>query len=224
MLRQKKKPVKGNNMKIREFFTALIWMSAGAGLVFTSVILMNKTLEKPLSAAIEKSVQFDVKKEEKKEKPKTPRTERKKSITKLNSTQLAPLPNIGSSIAGADFGLPQFSSSIESAVNEKILGNTDNAVMTDDSVDSPPKPSMRGGPIEYPPKARARGITGFVLFNLLITPNGDVEKAQILESVPSGVFDDAALASVTQWKFEPAMYKGKSVKVWAKQKISFNLN
>lgn len=212
------------NMKIREFFIAFLWMIAGTGLVFTSVILMNRTLEKPVSAAIEKSLQFDVKKEEKKEKPKPGQSEKKKSLTKSLSAPLTPLPNIGSSIAGADFGLPQFSSSMESAVNDKILGSTDNAVMTDDSVDSPPKPSMRGGPIEYPPKARARGITGFVLFNLLITPNGDVEKAQILESVPSGVFDDAALASVTQWKFEPAMYKGKSVKVWAKQKISFNLN
>lgn len=209
---------------MRNMITAFIWMIAGSGLVFTSVILMNRTLEKPVSAAIERSLQMDVKKEEKKEKPKTQKMERKKNQVKSQSAKLAPMPDIGSSIAGADFGLPQFSTGMDSGINEKILGSTENAVMTDDSVDNPPKPSMRGSPIEYPPKARARGITGYVLFNLLINLNGDVEKAQILESVPSGVFDDAATASVTQWKFEPAMYKGKSVKVWAKQKISFNLN
>lgn len=209
---------------MRDFLTAFIWMIAGSGLVFTSVILMNKTLEKPVSTAVERSIQMDVKKDEKKEKPKTQKTEKRKNQIKSQSAKLAPMPDIGSSVAGADFGLPQFSSVMDNGISEKVLGSTENAVMTDDSVDNPPRPSMRGSPIEYPQKARARGITGFVLFNLLININGDVEKAQILESVPPGVFDDAALASVTQWKFEPAMYKGKSVKVWAKQKISFNLN
>ena len=40
----------------------------------------------------------------------------------------------------------------------------------------------------------------------------------------SGVFDDIAVASVKRWKFKPAEYQGKPVKIWAKQKIRFELN
>lgn len=54
--------------------------------------------------------------------------------------------------------------------------------------------------------------------------DGSVRQTQVLESSPSGVFDDAALQGVRSWQFEPAKYKGDSVRVWAKQKIRFDLS
>ncbi|MEA2098888.1 MAG: energy transducer TonB, partial [Campylobacterota bacterium] len=41
-------------------------------------------------------------------------------------------------------------------------------------------------------------------------------------SNPEGVFDNTAINGVRGWRFTPAKYKGNPVKVWAKQKISFN--
>jgi protein TonB len=32
------------------------------------------------------------------------------------------------------------------------------------------------------------------------------------------------LQGINAWRFEPAKYEGKKVKVWAKQKISFDLS
>jgi protein TonB len=76
--------------------------------------------------------------------------------------------------------------------------------------------------MEYPEAAAKDGIKGFVIVNLLIAKDGSVEIAKVIESSPEGVFDDVVLNGVRSWRFAPARYKGKPVKVWAKQKISFN--
>ena len=41
---------------------------------------------------------------------------------------------------------------------------------------------------------------------------------------PKDIFDVSATNTVLKWKFEPATYMGKKVKVWATQKITFKLN
>ena len=45
----------------------------------------------------------------------------------------------------------------------------------------------------------------------------------MLETSPPGVFDDVAAQGVQGWKFEPASYKGEAVRVWATQKVRFDL-
>jgi len=129
-----------------------------------------------------------------------------------------------SQLSGIDTGLEQFKAD-DIISEDSLIGDVDksNMVMTDDTVDSPPKPVERT-PIEYPKKARRKGITGYVVLNLLLDQTGRVQKVKVLESKPAGVFDDVAIASVKSWKFKPAEYQGKPVKVWAKQKIRFELN
>jgi protein TonB len=78
--------------------------------------------------------------------------------------------------------------------------------------------------MEYPRAALKKKISGYVLFNLLIDTNGNIERVNILESQPEGLFEDVARAGIENWKFKAALYQGKKVKVWAKQKISFNLD
>jgi len=46
----------------------------------------------------------------------------------------------------------------------------------------------------------------------------------VLESEPEGLFDDVAVMAIKEWHFHPAQYQGQAVKVWAKQKIRFDLN
>ena len=56
---------------------------------------------------------------------------------------------------------------------------------------------------------------------MLIGKDGNVEIAKVIESQPSGIFDNAAVNAVRSWRFSPAKYKTKPVKMWAKQKIRF---
>ena len=55
----------------------------------------------------------------------------------------------------------------------------------------------------YPAEARARGIDGLVTVDLLITPEGFVQEAQVVtESPPGNGFGLAALDVVKTWEFD----------------------
>jgi protein TonB len=64
---------------------------------------------------------------------------------------------------------------------------------------------------DYPPKAKQRGIGGWVEFEFTIGPAGTVEDLKILRSSPRGVFDRAVLRAVRRWRYNPQMVDGKPV-------------
>jgi protein TonB len=200
---------------------AAIALAAGAFgfvLLAASVVLMNADAgehrKQPESLAT--SVQV-----ERRDRPKPPPQDRPKPPPKRTQrARVAPSLGIESSLAGLDFGLPQFEQAGLDAASD-ILGEG-GGTMTDDTVDSPPRPIVQN-PMPYPPRAKAAGTTGYVLLSVLIGPTGQVEKVKVLESSPPGIFDDVAVAGVQGWKFEPASYKGEAVRVWATQKVRFDL-
>ncbi len=194
-------------------------MAALSGVVFVMVglVIMNGLEGHKRNKNTGPATSFDLSQVQKKKKPK--KVVRKK-VVKKKPKKLAK-PNLGSSLAGSSFGLGQFEFLGEGA--EGLLGDTTGVIMTEDTVDEPPRASYRP-PLKYPDYARKRGINGHVLLNLLVTATGEVEDVKLLTSEPQGLFDQVAINSVKEWSFDPATYKGSPVKVWVKQKISFNLN
>lgn len=73
----------------------------------------------------------------------------------------------------------------------------------------------------YPALARKAGIEGEVVTTVLIDKKGNVEKVKILKSVP--MLDEAAVAAVKQFKFQPGKQRDKFVKVWMSIPFRFNL-
>lgn len=135
----------------------------------------------------------------------------------------SPLVGLDTSLSGVDVGLPGFSADDLGALEGDLLGGADGMVMTDDTVDQPPQASYQA-PVVFPPRARAQGLEGYVVFSLLIGITGEIEQLEIVESYPEGVFDEAATQGINQWKFEPATYQGQAVRAWAKQRIRFDLS
>jgi protein TonB len=193
---------------------------AGSALVLALVVLMNNpfTQRDKAGELIGSSIAVV-----KKEKPKPKEAVRKPEPPK-RQTRAAPTPLLGldASLSGLDFGLPAFDSS-DLDLGQGLLGDSGDVVMTDDSVDQAPRPILQT-PMAYPARAKAQGITGYVLLSVLISPTGQVEKVKVLEAQPAGVFDDVAAAGVQNWKFEPATYKGEQVRVWARQRVRFDLS
>ncbi|QBQ53920.1 energy transducer TonB [Nitrosococcus wardiae] len=204
-----------------KYLAAVISMMVGGTLVFGLVILMNRLapqVEKPptpeaRNLAVVKQPKPKPKKEIKRQKPK-PKPRR--------VTPPAPLAGLDSALSGIDLGLPGLATDDLSDLNDQLLGNTQVGVMTEDSVDVPPRPLSRGS-FKYPRNAKKRGITGYVVLSLLIDEDGEVVQVKVLEASPSGIFDASAVTGIKQWQFEPAKYQGKKVKTWAKQKIKFDL-
>jgi len=205
---------------VSKHLKAILWMVFGLFFVFGLVIYMNAKGGVPEAKVKKQSMEFAAKKVVKpKPKPK-PKPKKKPKASKPKRT--APSPTIDSSLSGIDTGLDAFMAE-DMNMDDALLGEVGkNMVMSEDSVDVAPVPSERSA-MEYPKKARHAGISGYVLMNLLINKDGGVERVKVLESQPANVFDDVAVTGVKSWRFKPAQYRGEAVKVWAKQKVRFDL-
>lgn len=197
-------------------------MLFGLVLVFGLIVLMNHFMGKieksPPQEVTEISINKEIKQEPKKE---IKKIEPKKQVTRPQAP--TPFKGLDTTLSGIDLGLLGLDSSQDGDLDDRLLGKTGNAVMTADLVDIPPKPITRGS-FRYPPTAKKNGIKGYVVLSVLVETDGSVNQVQVLESSPSGIFDTAALQGIRSWHFEPAKYKGDTVRVWAKQKIRFDLS
>ena len=205
----------------RPFFSFLATLF-GALMMMLLVVLINKPVKQKEEKAKKESRYMDLKKSKKA--PAKPKPKPKPKPKKSKSVPPAALPNLGSSLSGIDMGIPEFAVEDIGGDASSLLGDVGkDMIMSESTVDVKPKVASRT-PIEYPKKAMKKNIKGYVLMNLLIAENGSVEIAQILESNPPEIFDSVAIRGIKGWKFSPAMYKGKPVKVWAKQKVRFDFN
>lgn len=66
-------------------------------------------------------------------------------------------------------------------------------------------------------------IQGRVVLSIIIDENGDPEDIKIASLTHKG-FADAAIDAAKQYKFKPAYYQGKPVKIKVKLPISFSMS
>ncbi len=76
--------------------------------------------------------------------------------------------------------------------------------------DRDPVPLVRVDP-EYPPRAKQRGIGGYVDIEFTISPLGTVQDAKVIGANPTYVFDRAALRAVKKWRYNPQTQGGVAV-------------
>lgn len=209
-------------MRMNQHIAGGVAMVFGLVLVFGLILLMNHYMgqveKSPPQEVTEISMTREIKQEPKKE---IKKVEPKKQVSRPQAP--APFKGLDTALSGIDLGLLGLDDGQGKEIDDGLLGKTGNAVMTADLVDVPPKPITRGS-FKYPPAAKKNGIKGYVLLSVLVETDGSVNQVQVLESSPSGIFDAAALQGIRSWHFEPAKYKGDTVKVWAKQKIRFDLS
>lgn len=79
-------------------------------------------------------------------------------------------------------------------------------------------------PPAYPIEARRKKQEGWVKMEFTVQEDGTVADIKVREASPSGIFDQAAVAAIGQWKFRPAMQNGKAVRKRAVQTLNFALN
>ena len=85
-------------------------------------------------------------------------------------------------------------------------------------------PLVRVDP-DYPPRARQRGIEGYVDIEFTISPVGTVQDPRVIGANPSFVFDRAALRAVRKWKYNPKIENGVPVpRQGVKVRLRFELD
>lgn len=73
----------------------------------------------------------------------------------------------------------------------------------------------------YPQEALAARITGIVVLEAVVGPDGAVADARVIQSVP--LLDAAAVEAVRQWRFEPTFLNGAAVPVIMTVTVNFAL-
>jgi protein TonB len=128
---------------------------------------------------------------------------------------------------GSEVGLPEgMEGGVEGGVVGGVLGGVlggcvgctgDGPVL---DYDSPPRPIKITRP-QYPQEAFIKKIEGIVELEILIDATGRVVHARVIKSIPH--LDQAAIATVYQWQFSPAMKKGRPVATRANAPVTFRI-
>ncbi len=197
----------------------VLFMLAGCVAILFSLTVLNNLGNEGEKKQEKREISFQVKAPVKPKK--TPQTKPRQRKQPRSAPRPLPSVDLDTDLAGLDLGLEDFGQDTNQ-VDESLLGDMNNVVMTSNMVDVAPKPKILA-PLEYPARARARELEGYVVLSLLIDVEGRVEMVKVLEADPEGVFDQAAINTVRRWIFEPARYKGQPVSSWANQTIRFEL-
>jgi TonB family protein len=75
--------------------------------------------------------------------------------------------------------------------------------------------------VQYPSEARAAGIQGVVMAEVVIDTSGTVTDAKVVRSIP--LLDEAALQAVRNWHFLPTVVNGQPVPVRMNVTVNFTL-
>ena len=84
----------------------------------------------------------------------------------------------------------------------------------------PPAKIVNADPV-YPPEARDARVQGVVILEATISRTGEVSDVEVLRSVP--LLDEAAVAAVRQWRYEPTLVDGEPVSILMTLTINFQL-
>ena len=77
--------------------------------------------------------------------------------------------------------------------------------------------------LDYPADALRRGVEGWVDVTYVVTADGKVTAAKVLDSSPKGTFDLAATRALTRMRYQPPTQGGKPGAVSTKLRIAFRL-
>lgn len=77
--------------------------------------------------------------------------------------------------------------------------------------------------LPYPAQAKAQGIEGTVILEILIDETGKVRSAKLIQGVGAGL-DEAALEAIRSFEFEPAQMENKAVAVKIRYAYKFVLD
>jgi periplasmic protein TonB len=209
--------------RLPKWLPAAFAFALGANtLLLTGAVLLSKPAESmkqditaPTQLVVLSAPQEAPPAEEKALEPEPPRREEAK-------------PDIGPDLFQPDFGGDLAGLGGEGAIAIDLSGgaNTDmkqEFVFEAFELDTPARAIVKTAPM-YPFKAREQGVEGVVQVKILVREDGTVGEVLIIDARPKDVFEEAVLACVPNWRFEPGVIQGKRVASSLVTALHFKLN
>lgn len=75
----------------------------------------------------------------------------------------------------------------------------------------------------YPWRAKAMGVEGWVKVEIIVDTEGSASRVTVVDDKPKGIFGEAAIKAIKQWRFKPAFIDGQAVEQRAVQLMEFRL-
>jgi protein TonB len=208
----------GQPKRDRTFLRFVAAAILGAGTAFALFWVMQALISvtgvlneggKPFSVDFVRLKRDTTPEQKKREKPQREKPEQQPPPPDIDmSNDLSPGDVVGGIVPDVDL-----SHSLEKATSLGTGGGSDRDVV----------PLVRVDPT-YPPRAKQRGIEGFVLLEFSITPVGTVTDARVIHAEPAFVFDRAALRAVRKYRYNPKVENGTAVaRKGIKLKLTFTL-
>jgi protein TonB len=143
--------------------------------------------------------------------------------------EIKPETGIEQGVKGAVGGVE---GGVVGGVTGGIVGGLDAAPPPPPPPPPPPAPVRVGGNIKtptkvkdqrpvYPAIAQSARVQGVVIIEAVIGPDGHVQDAKVLRSIP--LLDAAALDAVKQWQYTPTLLNGVPVPVIMTVTVNFTL-
>lgn len=133
------------------------------------------------------------------------------------------IPNLPSAIQAPELLDPALGGvDLLAGLMSEGVGEGAGLVMAEDQVDRPPEILSRVPP-RYPSAALDKEQEGVVTLRLLVDQEGAVRQVDLLSAEPPGVFEQAATDAVWRWRYRPAVYQGRDVRCWYRQRVVFRL-
>jgi protein TonB len=76
----------------------------------------------------------------------------------------------------------------------------------------------------YPAKAQNSKLAGWVDLEFTVSESGKVQDVAVHATSIPGVFEDAAIKAVSQWRYRPIMREAKPVPVRTQIRVRFTLS
>ena len=190
----------------------------GVGMTLGFAVMLSSVPPPKAPAVAQDAQHFEV--VERRAPPK-PKMKQSKPKPKRNNAPPPPSHLLNASLSGLSFGVEGLDSIMAQGANS-LLETSDSVVMTSETVDVPPRPVHRVA-ADYPPRARSKGIEGYVTMSILVDLDGSVQDVLVVEAEPANIFDSVATSAVRGWRFVPGEYKGDPVSVRVTQTLRFVL-
>lgn len=76
----------------------------------------------------------------------------------------------------------------------------------------------------YPSDASRRGVEGYVKLKIHVNEQGRVDRVEVVQGQPVGIFDQAAIDAAKNVRYKPKMVNGQPVASVDKRKLNFKLD
>ena len=92
-----------------------------------------------------------------------------------------------------------------------------------DEVDVQPR-VVRALPPSYPAAAKEQGLNGRVVLRFVVDIDGWACEPEVISAEPEGIFEQAALDAVAEYRFKPAEKDGKPVNCIVRMPVVFQIS